>query len=315
MRVGLIGYGAVAAVHARCLKQHVELVTVCGPDKRKAEAFAELHGIRYADTNLKVALGRAETAIICSPSSMHYEQAIEALHAGVHVLIELPPCTSKVEAEDLAMAAEKHRWILQCAHTSRYLEPYRRLTNWIQEGALGDIRHVQYVRSIPPRTRSWTDDALWHHASHALDLFLLWFGSLEPLSCAAHPSVPGAQDLSLTALGSGNAPIAVSISYTSRLPETKMTIIGTNHTVATDGFSYMSSDDAHFTWQGCEQTAYESAIQEQDAAFCEACCGSQSGVPWNQTIRLINCVTEFLNLWRLTSSEPHSKVRPARKRQ
>jgi len=298
MRVALIGYGAVAAVHARGLKRHVELVTVCGPDQRKAEAFAELHGIQHADTNLKAALGCAETAIICSPSPLHYEQAREALHAGVHVLVELPACTSNVEAGDLASAAEKRRRILQCAHTSRYLEPYRRLTSWIQAGVLGDIRHVRYVRSIPPRTRSWTDDALWHHASHALDLFLLWFGSLELLSCAAYPGIPGAQDIALTALAAGKAPVAVSISYTSQLAETNMTIIGTNHTVATDGFSYMSSDDAHFTWQGCEQTAYERAIQEQDTAFCEACRGDQTGVPWNQTISLTNCVTGFWNLWR-----------------
>jgi 2-hydroxy-4-carboxymuconate semialdehyde hemiacetal dehydrogenase len=298
MRVALIGYGAVAAAHARGLKQHVELLTVCGPDQRKAEAFAELHGIGRADTNLKAALGQAEAAIICSPSPFHHEQGREALNAGVHVLIELPACTSKAEAEDLAMLAEKRRLVLQCAHTSRYLEAYRRLTSWIQAGALGDIRHVQYVRSIPPRTRSWTDDALWHHAGHALDLFLLWFGTLEPLSCAAYPSVPGAQDLSLTASAPGKAPVAISISYTSRLPETKMTVIGTDHTVATDGFTYMSSDNAHFSWQGCEQTVYESAIQEQDTVFCEACRGSQTGVPWNQTIRLTNCVTGFINLGR-----------------
>ena len=298
MRITLIGYGAVAAVHARGLKPHAELVAVCGPDASKAEAFAERHGIGRTDTNMKTALSRADAAIICSPSPLHYEQAREALHAGVHVLIELPACTSRAEAEDLAVLAEKGGLTLQCAHTSRYLEPYRRLTSWLQQGALGDIRHMQYVRSIPPRNRSWTDDALWHHAGHALDLFLLWFGTLAPLSCAAYPGIPGAQDLSLTALAPGNIPVAVSISYTSQLPETKMTAIGTGHTVATDGFSYMSSDDARFTWRGCEQTTYESAIQEQDAAFCEACGGSRTGVPWDQTIRLTGCVTGCSNLWR-----------------
>jgi 2-hydroxy-4-carboxymuconate semialdehyde hemiacetal dehydrogenase len=294
MRVALIGYGAVAGVHARCLKDRTELLTVFGPDQTKAEAFAELHGIRHADTDLKTALGRSEIAIICSPSPLHYEQAKEALSKGVHVLVELPACTSTAEANDLAILAGKHQLTLQCAHTSRYLEPYRRLTGWMQAGALGDIRHVHYVRSIPPRRRSWTDDALWHHAAHALDLFLLWFGSLEPLSCAAYPGVPGTQDLALAALVPGKAPAAVSISYTARLPETKMTVIGADHTVVTDGFTYVSSDDARFTWQGCEPTVYESAIQEQDTAFCEACRGSQTGVPWNQTIRLTNCVTDFI---------------------
>ena len=298
MRVALIGYGAVAAVHAACLKGRAEPLTVYGPDRRKAEAFAKLHGIRHADTNLKAALDRADIAIICSPSPLHYEQAREALHAGVHLLIELPACTSNAEAEDHATLAGKRQLVLQCAHTSRYLGPYRRLTGWMQGGALGDIRHIHYVRSIPPRKRSWTDDALWHHAGHALDLFLLWFGSLEPLSCAAHPGIPGAQDLSLTALTPSKAPVAVSISYTSQLSETKMTVIGANHTVVTDGFTYVSSDDAQFTWQGCEQEVYERAIQEQDTEFYEACHGSQTGVPWNQTIRLTNCVSDFINLWR-----------------
>ncbi|HEY3939338.1 MAG TPA: Gfo/Idh/MocA family oxidoreductase [Bryobacteraceae bacterium] len=295
MRVALIGYGAVAAVHARGLKGHAEVLTVCGPDQRKAEAFAELYGIPHADTSLKTAFNRAEGAIICSPSPLHYEQGREALNTGIHVLIELPACTSETEAHDLEALAGNRR-TLQCAHTSRYLEPYRRFTSWIQAGTLGHIRHVQYVRSIPPRTRSWTDDALWHHAAHALDLFLLWFGSLEPLSCTAHPAVPAAQDLSLTALLPGNAPAAISISYTSRLPETKMTVIGSCHTVATDGFTYISSDDAYFKWQDCEQPTYESAIREQDIAFCDACRGRQAGILWDQTIRLTKCLADFVDL-------------------
>ena len=297
MRVALVGYGAVAAVHARGLKDHTELLTVCGPDQRRAEGFAELYGVRHADTNLKTAVGRADIAVLCSPSPLHYEQASEALDAGVHVLVELPACTSKAEVENLAMLAGKRQRVLQCAHTSRYLEPYRRLTGWMQAGALGEIRHVQYVRSIPPRKRSWTDDALWHHAGHALDLFLLWFGSVKPLSCAAHPAVPGAQDLSLTALTPTKAPVAVAISYSSQLSETKMTVIGANHTVVTDGFTYMSSDEARFTWQGNEQPVYESAIEEQDKAFCAACGGSKTGVPWHQTIKLTNCVADFIDLW------------------
>jgi 2-hydroxy-4-carboxymuconate semialdehyde hemiacetal dehydrogenase len=298
MRVALVGYGAVAAVHARGLQEHAELVTVCGPDSAKAEGFAERYGIKYADTNLRTALRRTEIAIVCSPSPLHYEQGKEALEAGVPVLIKLPACTSNPEAEDLAMLAKKNRLVLQCAHTSRYLEPYRRLAGWIQEDALGDIRHVHYLRTLPPRIRSWTDDALWHHAAHVLDLFLHWFGEVEPLSCAAHPNIPGAQDLALAASAPGKAPVAVSISYTARLPETKMTLIGAHHTITTDGFTYISSDDARFRWRGIEQSTYESAIQEQDLGFCEACRGAHAGVPWNQTIRLTRCLSHFADLWR-----------------
>ncbi|HEX4810413.1 MAG TPA: Gfo/Idh/MocA family oxidoreductase [Bryobacteraceae bacterium] len=297
MRVALIGYGRVAAVHARALSKRVEILSVCGPDQTKAEGFAEQHEIRHVYMDIKTALRNSDTAIICSPSSAHYEQAKEALLTDANVLVELPACTSSAEAADLARLAEDRHRVLQCAHTSRYLVPYQRITAWILAGALGSIRHVHYVRFIPLRTRSWTDDALLHHAAHPLDLFLHWFAALRPLACAARPGIPGAQDVSLVACTPWNAPAAISISYTSRLPETKMTVIGSERTIATDGFSYISSDDTGLGWQGEEQTVYESAIQEQDLSFLDACRGAKCGVSWDETIRLTNCITDFIHLW------------------
>lgn len=297
MRVALIGYGAVAAIHARAVKKSAELVTVCGPDEKKAEAFARLHDIPHADTKLERALARSEAAIIASPTPLHFRQAVETLKSGLNALIELPACASPLEAETLSALAVSNQLTLHCAHTSRYLEPYRRIGRWIQDGALGQIRHVHYLRSMTPRPRSWVDDALLHHAQHPLDLFLHWFGSIRPVGCAAYPGIPGAQELSVLASIYDNVPVAISISYSSRLPELKMTIIGTKHTIATDGFTYISSDDASFKWQGDEQSVYEAAIQEQDSAFFSACHSKGDGILWSETIKLTGCVQEFANLW------------------
>jgi 2-hydroxy-4-carboxymuconate semialdehyde hemiacetal dehydrogenase len=293
MRVALIGYGAVAAIHARALSKSAEFVAVCGPDEKKAEAFARLHDIPHADTQLERALARSEAAIITSPTPLHFHQAVDTLKSGVNVLIELPACASPLEAETLSALAISNQLELQCAHTSRYLEPYRRMEPWIQSGALGEIRHVHYIRSMTPRQRSWVDDALLHHAQHPLDLFLHWFGSVQPLGCAAHPGVPGAQDLSLLASIYDKVPVTISISYSSRLPELKMTIIGTEHTIATDGFTYIASDEPGFRWQGDEQRVYETAIEEQDMAFLNACYSGNGGIPWTETMNLTRCVQAF----------------------
>lgn len=297
MRVALIGYGAVAAVHAGGLSGSTELVTICGPDEQKAKAFARLHNIPHADTELRNALDRSDAAIICSPSPLHFSQGMETLKCGINVLIELPACASIPEAEVLSALAVSNRLVLQCAHTSRYLEPYRRIAPWIQSGALGEIRHVHYIRCILPRVRSWADDALLHHAQHPLDLFLHWFGAVEPLGCAANPSIPGAQDMSLLGSVYGKVPVTISISYSSRLPELKMTIIGSKHTIATDGFTYIASDDCSIRWQGDEQKTYESAIQEQDIGFLNACRNGDSGIPWSETMKLTSCMREFAELW------------------
>lgn len=298
MRVALIGYGAVAAIHAARLKNRTELVAVAGPDGEKAERFAQQHDIPNAERELKSALSRCNAAIICSPSPAHFVQAKEALESSINVLVELPACSSIAEAETLQALAQSRDVIVQCAHTSRYAESYQRITNWIRTNALGEIRHIRYVRSIPPRKRSWLDDALLHHAEHPLDLLLYWFGPVRALGCVAHPGVPGSQEVALLASVCAGVPVSISISYTSRFSEVQMTIVGSEHTIATDGFTYVRSDDPTLTWRGDEQHVYECAIEKQDIAFLEACRNGYGGIPWSETIELTRCVEDFANIWR-----------------
>jgi 2-hydroxy-4-carboxymuconate semialdehyde hemiacetal dehydrogenase len=294
IRVAIAGYGAVAAIHARRLELPAQATAVFGPNKEKAERFAAAHGIPNAVTSWEAALESADAAIICSPSPCHYEQARAALEAGLHVLVELPACDGLAEARKLHALALKLGLRLHCAHTSRHLAPYARLGLWLSEGVLGAIEQVYYLRSIPPRKRSWTDDALLHHAGHPLDLFLNWFGALRPLSCAAHPQARQAQNLAVLGELESGAPVTVAISYTARVPEVRMTLAGSSHTVLTDGFSYIRSDLADLCWEGDGEDTYERAIQEQDRAFLAG-----AGVPWDETVRLAALIDDFRALWRV----------------
>jgi predicted dehydrogenase len=292
MRIGLIGYGAVAGVHAKGLRHWgADLRVVCGPDQAKANAFAASHGIR-AVTDAGAMLAECDAAIVASPSGHHFAQAMAVLRAGCHCLVELPPCASAREALELGAAATASRVTLQCAHTTRYLPAIVRLSRWIGEQALGEIQQVLSIRAIPPRSRSWIDDAVLHHAAHHVDLLLTWFGSLEPLACAALPQVEQAQDAILAARLPHGAPVSISVSYTSRLRETRLTVIGSRHTVTTDGFSYIESDRPEFAWRGDEQESYEAAVEAQDRAFMQAA-GGEAPVPWRDTVRLAECLDRF----------------------
>src|SRR5581483_7227794 len=155
MRIGIIGYGAVASVHA----SEGELGAVYGPDAGKAKAFAKKHRIPVWTTELPELFSQIDAVLIASPSGAHFSQAHAALEAGVHALIELPPCESAEEAETLRALAARRGLVLRCAHTSRWLEPYRRIREWICEGRLGAIRQLAYMRHLILRQRSWTDDA------------------------------------------------------------------------------------------------------------------------------------------------------------
>jgi 2-hydroxy-4-carboxymuconate semialdehyde hemiacetal dehydrogenase len=288
-KVAIAGYGSVAAVHARQMRQDpdIRLTAIYGPRGDKAREFAQAHGIEQAVTSLADALAGADAVVIASPSSQHYEQAAQSLDRGIPTLVELPACASLAEAETLAEKAVRRGVRVACAHTSRYLEPHRMIGEWLRDGRLGEIEQVAYWRHIPPRSRSWTDDALLHHAAHPLDLFLSWFGEVAPLACAAHPGIQAAQNLAIAAKVA-SAPLSLSISYTARVPKLQMALIGSRHTLVTDGFSSIRSDLAEFSMDWDGQETYERAIREQDAAFLEG-----RGVPWEDTIALARLVDGF----------------------
>ncbi|MCX6623067.1 MAG: Gfo/Idh/MocA family oxidoreductase [Acidobacteria bacterium] len=297
-RIGLIGYGAVAAVHAKGLhRSGADLRVVYGSREDKAEAFARVNGIPRATTLLDSVFEECDTVIVASPSHFHFGQAHAVLEAGRHCLIELPACSSAVEARGLITAAVDHNALVQCAHTSRYLAAFARVRLLLEHEALGEIRHIDCTRSIAPRTdRSWTDDAVLHHAAHHIDLILHWFNWFQPVACVAHPALERPQDAVLLGRLESGAPLRFGVSYSSRLPESRVTIIGSHHTIQTDGFSYIRSDEMTFDWKGDETLIYESAIRNQDQDFLAFVEGGDTGTPWNDTLRLAECLDRFLEL-------------------
>ncbi len=294
MRVALVGYGAVASVHARALRQlGATISAVCGPNQETVKAFAAEHAALRWCSQLADGLCDADAVIVASPSALHAAQAAEALAAGVHTLVEFPPCSTVAEAQQLWQRAETAGVVLQCAHTSRYVEPYRRLRAWIHEGRLGEIRCVDYLRHLVPRQRSWIDDALLHHAAHPLDLLLYWFSLLRPRGAVVRPVGRPAEDVALVAELSNGAPASISISYSSSLSRCWCVVVGSRCTVSADGFSNLQSDDPALAFTGSPDEVYEAAIRAQDAAFVQTCRGEGKSVGWERTMELITLIDQY----------------------
>lgn len=294
MRVALMGCGAVAGLHAASVKDAgAELTAVFSPKLERAAAFARAHGAARACTEIDAALEGVDAAIVCSPSAMHFEQAEACLRAGVHTLVELPACGTANEAETLGELARRDNVVLGCAHTSRFLEPYAWIYGALKDGWLGQVEEIYCIRNPVLRERSWTDDALAHHAAHAIDLALHWCGELAPLACATFPRGGAAQSVSLMGrLPSGRA-MTVAVSYGSRLPFSLMVVKGAKQTMITDGFSYLRSDGEGVQFAGDETAVYEEAIRRQNELFLKACLGEETYIPWAETAKLVRCVNGF----------------------
>ncbi len=295
IRVAMIGYGAVGSIHAATLrKEHdVQLVSVYGPKGEKASSFASTYGIPRACASLAEAVSGADAAVICSPSTSHFEQARECLEHGVHTLVEMPPCENAAEAEELGRLARRRGVKLGCAHTSRFVTPYARVKKGVESGLLGEIQEINYARYHKLRMRSWTDNALLHHSAHPIDLLFYWCGGVEPKGCVALPDIHLPQTVSaLGRLLSGGA-VTITVTYASRIHHTRMMIVGGKHTVETDGFSYARSDLQELAFTGDEQETYEEAIHLQDTEFLRACQGKGNFVSWDETFKVLNTIDQF----------------------
>lgn len=295
IRVAMIGYGAVASVHAAKLRKEpdVQLVSVYGPKHEKASSFASTHDIQRACDSIADAVSVADAAIICSPSTAHFDQARECLAHGVHTLVEIPPCENAAETEELASLARQRSVMLGCAHTSRFVASFVQVKRNIESGVLGEIQEINYARYHKLRERSWMDNALLHLAAHPIDLLLYWCGGVEPKGCAALPDVRLPQTVCLLGrLPSGGA-VTISVTYASRLYQTRIMIVGEKHTLETDGFSYTNSDLQELEFRGDEEETYEEAIHVQDVDFLRACQGKGSFVSWDETSKLHHSIDAF----------------------
>jgi predicted dehydrogenase len=119
----------------------VEVVGIANHRLETARAFADRHGVTLATEDWAglIADDRVDAVCICTPNALHARQAIAALAAGKHVLIEKPMAMSVTEADRVIVAAEEVGRVVVVGHMWRYREEVRDLRDRISRGELGRI--------------------------------------------------------------------------------------------------------------------------------------------------------------------------------
>jgi UDP-N-acetyl-2-amino-2-deoxyglucuronate dehydrogenase len=111
IRFAVIGAGAIGDVHARAIRSLPDgaaLSLVVSTREATARRMAEAHraGGYSTDYDAVLADPDIDAVSICTPSGFHADQAVAALQAGKHVMIEKPMAIS-LEAADRILAAER----------------------------------------------------------------------------------------------------------------------------------------------------------------------------------------------------------------
>ncbi len=184
LRWGIIAPGWIAGQLTSTMHAHTgqRVVAVGSRSPERGAEFARRHGVEraYAGYEQLVEDPDVDVVYVASPHSHHREQALAAIAAGKHVLVEKAFTRNAREAREVVDAARAAGVMCMEAMWSRYLPHTDVVRQLLDDGVIGDVRLVtgDYgVRTDPPAGHRLLDPALAGGVLLDLGVYPLSFAS------------------------------------------------------------------------------------------------------------------------------------------
>lgn len=249
LRWGILGPGWIAHRFVETLLAQTtqQVVAVGSRGRDRAEAFAARWSVptAYGSYDALLADPEVDVVYIATTHPSHRDNAVAALDAGKHVLVEKPLAVDAVGARDIAAAAARNNRFVGEAMWTKFLPKFDVIRQLLDDGALGEIRTV-----IADHGEFFTPDHRIYDAGLAggplLDLGTYTialahfvsdgFTSVQAQAQEAEPGLHG-QISAILSDAAGNQ----ALLHTTILSDTPTTaaIIGRDATLALDGSFYM----------------------------------------------------------------------------
>lgn len=143
IRWGILGTGGIAHLQTTDLIGNGFTVTAVGSrSQASADAFAAEFAIPTAHGSYEALVADPDVDVIyvSTPHLFHAANALLALRAGKHVLLEKPFTLTAAEATEVVETARANRLVVLEAMWTRYLPHMLRIREIIAAGTLGDVR-------------------------------------------------------------------------------------------------------------------------------------------------------------------------------
>ncbi len=198
IRWGMIGCGAVAEVKSGpgfYKSRNSSLAAVTSVDPELTRSFAQRHGVAKACDSVEQLLADQDidAVYVATPPSSHKPLSLLVANSGKHVYVEKPMAMRFEECREIVEACEKKGVRLFVAFYRRAMPRFLKVKEWLDSGAIGDVRCVRAVQHQPPATEDLSRATLpWRllpevsgggkfldMGIHTLDIFDFWFGAIE----------------------------------------------------------------------------------------------------------------------------------------
>ena len=192
VRIGVIGVGVMGSSHARKLLAgeipRARLTAVCDVNPAQTRPFAD--SVRtYPSSRALIRSGDVDAVLVATPHYDHTTIGIEALQAGLHLLVEKPISVHKADAERLIAAHKGRKQVFAAMFNQRTLAHYRKVKELLDRKELGRIVRIQWTVTSWFRTEyyyrtgdwraTWAGEGggvLLNQCPHQLDMMQWFFG-------------------------------------------------------------------------------------------------------------------------------------------
>jgi len=201
IRIAVVGLGKMGAYHLQAIQrlasgesekyykagldiqiEKLELCGLCDPDPSKARSIAP-NIPAFTDWANLLADCSPDLAVIASPTSTHFDLAMQTLESGVHTFVEKPLVTTLKEFNPLVKTAVAQGCRLMSGHIERYNPVAMKLRSMLASAEIC-AESYRFQRSQLHVARI-SDDIVTDKIIHDLDLAQYFFGTITWT-----PSVP-----------------------------------------------------------------------------------------------------------------------------
>lgn len=204
LKLALVGCGAIAQWHKDAIAHvdSVEISAAIDVDPARAQAMAEATGARaFGSIEEGQASGCFDAVLLMLPHQLHEAVAVEALEAGLHVMLEKPMAPELAACDRILAAAAKASGVFMVAENAQYWPEIEIAREAIEEGAIGDLVTARVQLFFPPMPAYYGGNRPWRMdreaaggglsidtGSHYIRPLRTWLGEIEEVVAAMeHP--------------------------------------------------------------------------------------------------------------------------------
>ncbi len=168
LRLGIIGTGGISRGHIERLSalNGVTITAICDikPDhmQRTVDRFSILADARrFEDHKELLGAGITDGVVICTPHTTHFDQIMNSLSAGQHVLSEKPLVCTVKDAHQVLDAEKKSGKVLVLNYQRHYQPEFLYIRDAIASGKYGPVQFVQGLQGqewLKNCANSWRHD-------------------------------------------------------------------------------------------------------------------------------------------------------------